>query len=160
VTIIDADLRRPRVHRYLNIVGAAGLTNILAGMAELDDVIQPYGDGTLSVLASGPTPPNPSELLASGLMVTLVDQLREKNDFVLIDTPPILPVADASGLAAITDGVVLSVRHGQTRRELVERSVGIIERVDGKTLGVVLNMTPLTADISAGYGYANENGRR
>jgi capsular exopolysaccharide synthesis family protein len=153
VTLVEGDLRRPRVTRYLGMVGGAGLTNILAGSAELEDVMQPYGDGELKVIAAGPTPPNPSELLASSLMFKLIDELRGKNDFVLIDAPPLLPVADASGLAVIVDGVVLSVRYGSTRKEHLHQARATLDRVGGRTLGVVLNIVPPKAEATSAYGY-------
>ena len=153
VTLVEADLRRPRVTRYLGMVGGVGLTNILAGSAEVVDVLQPYGDGNLKVIAAGSTPPNPSELLASSQMFKLVDQLREANDFVLIDAPPLLPVADASGLAVIVDGVVLSVRYGSTRSEQLQQARAMLDQVGARTLGVILNIVPPKADITQAYGY-------
>ena len=153
VTIIEADLRRPKVTRYLGMVGGVGLTNLLAGTADLDDVLQEYGDGGLRVIAAGPTPPNPGELLASSHMAALIDKLRGSNDFVLIDAPPLLPVADSSGLAVHTDGVLLSVRFGSTRRDQLQQAAATLDRVGAKTLGVILNIVPPRADAAAGYGY-------
>ncbi|MBY3555698.1 tyrosine-protein kinase domain-containing protein [Modestobacter lapidis] len=158
VTLVEGDLRRPRVTRYLGMVGGAGLTNILAGSAELEDVLQPHGDGNLSVIAAGPTPPNPSELLASSHMFKLIDDLRGKNDFVLIDAPPLLPVADASGLAVMVDGVVLSIRYGSTRKEQLQQSRATLDRVGARTLGVILNIVPTKAEITSAYGYGYSYG--
>lgn len=158
VTLVEGDLRRPRVTRYLGMVGGAGLTNILAGSAELEDVLQPYGDGELKVIAAGPTPPNPSELLASGNMFRLVDDLRSRNDFVLIDAPPLLPVADATGLAVIVDGVVLSIRYGSTRKEQLQQARVTLDRVGARTLGVVLNIVPPKAEVTTAYGYGYNYG--
>jgi capsular exopolysaccharide synthesis family protein len=153
VTLVEGDLRRPRVTRYLGMVGGAGLTNILSGSAEVEDVLQSHGDGELKVIAAGPTPPNPSELLASSAMFKLIDDLRGKNDFVLIDAPPLLPVADASGLAVIVDGVVLSVRYGTTRKEQLQQTRATLDRVGGRTLGLVLNIVPPKAEVTSAYGY-------
>jgi capsular exopolysaccharide synthesis family protein len=153
VTLVEGDLRRPRVTRYLGMVGGAGLTNILAGSAEVGDVLQPYGDGGLKVIAAGPTPPNPSELLASSQMFKLIDELRGTNDFVLIDAPPLLPVADASGLAVIVDGVVLSVRYGSTKKEQLQQTRATLDRVGARTLGVILNIVPPKAEVISAYGY-------
>ena len=158
VTLIEGDLRRPRVTRYLGLVGGVGLTNILAGSAELVDVLQPYGNGELKVLAAGPTPPNPSELLASSHMFKLIDDLRGQNDFVLIDAPPLLPVADSSGLAVMVDGVVLSVRYGSTRKDQLQQARATLDRVGGRTLGVVLNIVPPKAELSSAYGYGYNYG--
>jgi receptor protein-tyrosine kinase len=153
VTIVEADLRRPRVTRYLRLVGGVGLTNILAGTAELEDVRQVYGQGNLSIIAAGPIPPNPSQLLASAQMSSLIGDLRQKNDFVLVDAPPLLPVADASGLAAMVDGVLLSVRYGATRKDQLAQAAATLERVGAKTLGLVLNLVPPKAEIGTAYGY-------
>ena len=153
VTLVEGDLRRPRVTRYLGLVGGAGLTNILAGSAEVEDVLQAYGDGNLKVIAAGPTPPNPSELLASSHMARLVDQLRGGSDFVLVDAPPLLPVADASGLAAIVDGVVLSVRYGSTHKAQLRQTRATLDRVGARTLGIILNIVPPKAEVSSVYGY-------
>ena len=158
VTVIEADLRRPRVTRYLGMVGGVGLTNILTGSAGIEDVIQPYGDGGLSVIAAGPTPPNPSELLSSSHMFSLIDDLRQKNDFVLLDAPPLLPVADSSGLAVLVDGVVLSLRYGSTTKEQLAQTRATLGRVGARTLGVVLNIVPPKAEITSAYGYGYNYG--
>lgn len=158
VTVIEADLRRPRVTRYLGMVGGVGLTNILTGSAGVEDVLQPYGDGNLSVIAAGPTPPNPSELLSSSHMFSLIDDLRVKNDFVLLDAPPLLPVADSSGLAVLVDGVVISLRYGSTTKDQLAQTRATLERVGGKTLGVVLNIVPPKAEVTSAYGYGYNYG--
>jgi capsular exopolysaccharide synthesis family protein len=158
VVIVEADLRRPKVIRYLGLVGGVGLTNVLAGTAAFDDVVQRYGDDLLSVLAGGPTPPNPGELLASSHMRALVEKLRGQYDYVLVDAPPILPVADASGLAAHMDGVLLSIRYASTRKDQVRQAAATVERVGGTTLGVVLNIVPPKAGSAAAYGYGYSYG--
>ncbi|MGY1987077.1 polysaccharide biosynthesis tyrosine autokinase [Blastococcus sp. SYSU DS0669] len=155
VALVESDLRHPRVVKYLGLVDGAGLTSILAGAADLDDVLQPYGSTGLSVLAAGSIPPNPSELLASSQLRTLVEQLRATHDYVIVDTPPLLPVADASAVAVAMDGVLLSVRQGKTRREELERAVAILDRVGARTLGVILNMAPASSTPQA-YGYDDE----
>jgi receptor protein-tyrosine kinase len=161
VVIVEADLRRPKVTNYLGLIGGAGLTNVLAGTAELDEILQRYGDGTVSVLAGGPKPPNPGELLASTHMQALVKELRAQYDFVLIDVPPLLPVADASGLAVHTDGVLLSVRYGSTRKDQLQQAAATVDRVGGKTLGIILNIVPPNAGAAAayGYGYSYDTGK-
>lgn len=154
VTIVEADLRRPKVTRYLGMVGGVGLTNILAGTADLDEVIQPYGaSGDLKVIAAGPTPPNPGELLSSSHMFSLIDKLRGENDFILVDAPPLLPVADSTGLAVVMDGVLLSVRYGSTTKDQLRQAATTLERVGAKTLGVILNIVPPRAELASAYGY-------
>jgi capsular exopolysaccharide synthesis family protein len=153
VTVVEADLRRPKVTRYLGLVAGVGLTNVLAGKADIDEVMQPYGDGGVRVIGAGPLPPNPGELVASTHMAQLLEKLRAVSDFVLIDAPPLLPVADASGLAVHTDGVLLSVRYGTTRRDQLQQAVATLERVNAKTLGVFLNIVPAKAEAASAYGY-------
>jgi capsular exopolysaccharide synthesis family protein len=159
VVVVEADLRRPKVISYLGLVGGVGLTNVLAGTADLDDVLQIYGDDLVSVLAGGPTPPNPGELLASSHMRALLEKMRGQYEYVLIDAPPLLPVADASGLSAHIDGVLLSVRYGVTHKEQLREAAATVERVGGRTLGVVLNIVPPKAGsaVAYGYGYAYES---
>jgi capsular exopolysaccharide synthesis family protein len=153
VTILDADLRRPRVTSYLGMVSGVGLTNILAGTADLADVLQTYGDTGVSVIGAGPTPPNPSELLASKHMFALIDELRGKSEYVLIDAPPLLPVADSTGLAVMVDGALLSVRYGKSRKDQLQQAAATLERVGARTLGLILNIVPPKAGITAAYGY-------
>ncbi|WP_176450130.1 polysaccharide biosynthesis tyrosine autokinase [Geodermatophilus saharensis] len=158
VTVIEADLRRPKVTRYLGLVSGVGLTNVLAGTADVEDVVQQYGDSGLSVIGAGPLPPNPGELLASTQMAALLEKLRGDNDFVLIDTPPVLPVADSVGLAVLVDGVLVSVRYGRTLKEHA-RQVGVtLERVGATVLGLILNIVPPKAELVATHGYGLEYG--
>jgi receptor protein-tyrosine kinase len=153
VTLVEADLRRPRVTRYMGLVGGAGLTNVLAGTAELHEVTQPWGDGKLLVLAAGPMPPNPSEMLGSAQMRSLLQTLRETQDYVIIDTPPLLPVTDAAVLSVLADGCVITTRFGKTRREQLAEAAATLSRIDAKMLGVVLNRVPHAAAVARGYGY-------
>lgn len=153
VTVIEADLRRPRLTRFLGMVGGAGLSNVLAGSASIDDVLQPYEDGRLSVLGAGPTPPNPGELLASSHMAAVIEKLRGRSDYVLLDAAPLLPVADSAGLAVHTDGALLAVRYGRTRADQLEQAATALEQVGSRALGVVLNFVPPRADTAAAYGY-------
>ncbi len=153
VALIEADLRRPRVVRYLQLIGGAGLTNILAGKASLSELLQPWGDGKLSVLASGPNPPDPSELLGSEHMSRLLDELRDSHDYVIIDAPPLLPVTDAAVLAVLADGVVLVTRWGMTKREQLRAAATTVQLLEAKVLGTVLNMIPHKGGSGYGYGY-------
>ncbi len=153
VTIVEADLRKPKVIRYLGLVAGVGLTNLLAGSAEVDDVVQKHGVGDLYVIGAGPTPPNPGELLSSSHMLALLDKLRTENDFVLVDAPPLLPVADATGLAVNMDGVLLSVRYGSTHKEQLQQAAATLERIGATTLGVILNIVPPNAEMTHAYAY-------
>ena len=160
VMLVEADLRRPRITRYLGLVGGAGLSNVLAGTADLDEVTQPWGDGKLSVLAAGPMPPNPSEMLGSAQMRSLLQSLRETHDYVVIDTPPLLPVTDAAVLSVLADGCVVTTRCGVTRREQLAEAAATLSRIDAKLLGVVLNRVPQAGALARGYGYGYGYGYR
>lgn len=158
VTIVDADLRKPMVASYLGLVEGAGLTDLLARRAEVVDVMQSWGDGALSVISAGPIPPNPGELLASSQMALLLEDLRQKNDFVLIDTPPLLPVADATGLSVMVDGVLLCARFGDTKRDQLQQTRATLDRVGARTLGVVVNAVPRRSKVTAAFGYQYTSG--
>ena len=140
--LVDADLRQPRLQQYLGLSGRTGLTNLLIGDAMLDEVVQDWGEHGLQVLASGPTPPNPSELLGSSAMDGLMQRLRHDYEIVIIDTPPLLPVTDAAVLAAVADGVMLVVRNGRTRRDQVAKSLDTLAAVGARVLGSVFTMVP------------------
>jgi capsular exopolysaccharide synthesis family protein len=151
VALVEADLRRPKVTRYLGLVDGAGVTSVLTRGASLEDVLQDGGGG-LRVLASGPIPPNPSELLSSDAMAALVEQLVAKHDIVVIDAPPVLPVADASAMAGLVDGVLLCARWGVVTTAQLERSAAVFDRLGAHLLGVVLTIVPSRAS-SVVYGY-------
>jgi succinoglycan biosynthesis transport protein ExoP len=154
VIIVEADLRRPRIAQYLSIEGAVGLTSVLINRAELSDAVQQWGEGgLLSVLPSGPTPPNPSELLGSQGMADLLHELESTYDLVLIDAPPLLPVTDAAVLANAASGALVVVRHGHTRREQLARAIESLRAVDTAVFGVVLTMTPTRGPDAYYYGY-------
>jgi capsular exopolysaccharide synthesis family protein len=157
VTVVEADLRRPRVAEFLDLQNGAGLTTVLSGALDLEDVLQSPGYGALSVLSAGPIPPNPSELLASSRLRALMDVLRTSNDFVIVDSPPLLPVSDGSAVAVAVDGVLLCVRYGRTQQEELEQAAAILGGVGARTLGVILNGVPATRDeLSATYGHDTE----
>jgi len=153
VILVEADLRRPRLADYLGLEGSVGLTDALVGRADLDDLIQPWGDGTLQVLASGPAPPNPSELLGSHQMRELLRELESRCDLVLLDAPPLLPVTDAAVLAAHASGAIVIVRSGRTTREQARRAVEILRAVDVHLYGAVLNMVSTRGPDAYKYGY-------
>lgn len=162
VILVEGDLRRPRVADYMGLEGAVGLTDVLIGRAALDVVLQPWGHSTLSVLASGALPPNPSELLGSAQMGELIKAMEARADIVLIDAPPLLPVTDAAILAQECDGAMVIVRHGKTTREQLTRSLEALSSVGARVLGTVLNMAPTGGahGYGYGYGYASEYATR
>jgi len=149
--IIDADLRKPTVSRTFNIGESGGLAGVLAGSVMLEHAIMETGINRLSVLAAGSSPGHPSDLVASQAMRDVVPQLRELFDFVVIDSPPLLPYADGRILASLADGLILVGRSGRTPREAMRRSTELLaEANSAPILEVVLN----GADMGAsGYGY-------
>lgn len=156
VCIVEGDLRRPRLLKYLGLEGAVGLTDVLIGRTDLSTVLQPFGEHTLAVLGAGAIPPNPSELLGSPAMKETLAQLRERFDYVLIDAPPLLPVTDAAVTSTVVDGVVLVVGSGIAHRDHVEISLESLEHVDANLVGIVMNRLPRRAHGRSYYDYRYE----
>lgn len=136
VLLIDADLRRPSIAEYCNIVGGAGLTTVLSGRASLASVIDSWE--SIDVLPCGVVPPNPNQLLNSDSMAHLMKELKDGYDFIVIDSPPILLVADALPLARMTDGAVIVTRQHRTRRGQLAKTLQSLEGVGSEALGVIL----------------------
>lgn len=170
VALVDADLRRPRVAELLGIEGSAGLTDLLIGNAELEDVLLPWGRDGLRVLPAGCIPPNPSELLSSEAMRRLVEILADEHDVVVFDAPPLLPVTDAAILARLTGGALVVAAAGRTTRSQLRAAITALESVGSRALGVVMTMrrAKKREASSTYYVYAsqpmptttNPNGRR
>ncbi|MDZ5620018.1 polysaccharide biosynthesis tyrosine autokinase [Nocardioides bizhenqiangii] len=156
VLIVDADLRRPRVASALGVDPAVGLTTALVGKTQIEDAIQVHEASGLHVLASGAKPPNPTEILQSRVTHDLIRRLRQSYDMIIIDAPPLLPVADASVLSTLADGAILVVRHGQTTRDQVVDAVNRVTQVGGRLYGVVVNMVAKRAIGSYYYYYYEE----
>jgi tyrosine-protein kinase Etk/Wzc len=137
--LVDADLRRPLVHRAFNLVQEPGLTDVLVGKAMLREAIRPNVIPKLDVLPAGALPPNPSELLGSEAMHGLLEQLRGQYDMVIFDTPPTLAVTDATVLGASSDAVILVLRAGETEEVAAQRALAQLRRVQARVAGTVLN---------------------
>ncbi|MCI0524580.1 MAG: polysaccharide biosynthesis tyrosine autokinase [Acidobacteria bacterium] len=138
VLIIDADLRRPRVHKVFNLKNNAGLTNYLAGEGDLAALIQ-IAEPNLYVLTAGPLPPNPAELLGSPKMKQAVETLSANFDYVVIDSPPVSSFADSLILSSLVEGVIIVVKARITPREMAQRTKAHLQSVGAKILGVVVN---------------------
>lgn len=154
VVLIDADLRRPSMLRHFNLSAdhVPGLVDVLTGQATVKEVILADILKRISLIASGRVPPNPAELLGSVEMATLIDQLAQDFDYVLIDSPPILPVTDAMILSRFVDGVVLVVKGANTPRKVVRDAKDRLQSVGARLLGTILN----DVDINGGdYYYYN-----
>lgn len=158
VVLIDGDLRRPSLHRYLDLVGTVGFSTILSGAVTLDDALQKTRFPFLTVLTSGAIPPNPSELLGSQSARKLLNDLRAKFDYVIVDTTPLLAITDAAVLAPGADGVLVMARYGHTKKEHLSHAVKNLENVGAPVLGAVFTMTPARGGgaYSYNYGYYGE----
>ena len=137
--LIDADLRRPVVNTLFRQPATPGLSSYLAGDALLDAIIQKTSVPNLSIIASGPTPPNPAELVGSRRMRELLDAASERFDMILLDSPPVLAVSDAGALVPMVDGVLLVVGSGLAARLALRRAKEAIQAVQGRIVGAVLN---------------------
>ncbi|WOQ69215.1 polysaccharide biosynthesis tyrosine autokinase [Microbacterium limosum] len=153
VVLVDADLRKPKVHEYLGVEGGVGLTDVLIGRVHLTDVLQQWGSRSLYVLPAGKIPPNPSELLGSAQMHALLEAFSRDVDVVILDAPPLLPVTDAAVLAKRTSGAIVVVAAGDTSRHQLEGAIDALETVDAKVAGIVLTMVPTRGPDAYGYGY-------
>ncbi|MCR8669843.1 polysaccharide biosynthesis tyrosine autokinase [Agrococcus sp. HG114] len=153
VILIDADLRKPKVAEYMNLDGGVGLTDVLIGRAELVDAVQQWGAKSLYVLPAGQIPPNPSELLGSKAMATLLKELQAEFDWVLFDAPPLLPVTDAAVLSKHVESVVIVASAGKATKHQLETAVQLLNTVDSDVSGVVLTMVPTRGADAYAYGH-------
>jgi capsular exopolysaccharide synthesis family protein len=155
VVLIDSDLRRPRIHRAFRLSNDTGLSTYLAGTTLLAELPRAVHDiPNLFVITSGPTPPNPAELLSSGPMETLFAELRRQFDFVVMDSPPAITVADSMILAAQADGVILVLHGGVTTRESLRHVHKLMASVNARTVGAVLNNVDIrSVDYQYYYTY-------
>jgi len=151
VLLIDADLRRPRVHHYLGLTNRKGLSDMFRSSASVEQVVSAWKNENLAVITSGGLPPNPADILASEKMANILKTVREKADIVVIDAPPFL-VADATILAGRADGVLLVIRPGKTPLDSALFTVEQLKRAGAHVLGVVLNRIPRSHVYSYG-GY-------
>jgi capsular exopolysaccharide synthesis family protein len=148
VLLLDADLRRPSIHTLFGIADAPGLTDILMGGAAIDDALVAVPAHRLTLLPAGLIPTHPAELLGSSGMRRVLDTLRTRFDRIVIDMPPVAPLADVAIASAMADGVLMIVRAGVTPKPAIERALAGID--PGKVLGLVLNDAGAGG---AGYGY-------
>ncbi len=139
VIIVDSDLRRPTLHKSFGIDNAQGLSSVLVGERDLDEVLTATDTEGLHILPSGPLPPNPAELLASEKMAQLCETLLRRADFVLFDSPPVALLADAATLASRLDGVIFVVEQGGCSKRLIADARDQLVRAHGRIVGTVLN---------------------
>jgi polysaccharide biosynthesis transport protein len=167
--LMDSDLRKPGIRRALNLTGGkeVGLSSYLAGVSTLDEVMMPHPTiNNLVALTTGPVPPSPADLLSSHRMREAITDLRHRFKFVVIDSPPVMAATDAVILSALTDGVLLVVRSGETPKEAFTRTRDLLAAVKCRLLGVVLNAVDSSAPdyyysyryypYAYGYGYGED----
>ncbi|MEE0944945.1 MAG: CpsD/CapB family tyrosine-protein kinase [Clostridia bacterium] len=150
VLAIDGDLRKPRMHRYLNMKKDIGLSSVLSQQVDLDKAINKNVRPGLDVLASGELPPNPAELLSSDKMRELIEKMGERYDYVFFDTPPVTVVTDAAALSPLVDGVIVIVRQNYTDHESLSAAINLLNISRTKILGFFVNDV---SKIRSGYNY-------
>ena len=155
VVVVDADLRKPSVHRYFGLDNQRGLSDYLAGNVMLELVLQRSRLPNLTILPAGRPPANPTELLSGKKMDDLLSRLNRDFSTVLIDTPPIVSLTDAAVVAPKTDGALLCVRMGSTPREVVGKAVDLLKKARARVLGTVL--THLSSTMKDYYYYPYQN---
>ena len=162
VLLIDADLRRPGVHKTLGLGPRSGLSNVLTGSVDLQSAItRPSMAPGLYVLPAGTPPPNPAELLASSNMAEALEELRKQFDHIVIDTPPTLSVTDAVVLSTRADAVILVIRSGQTTKQALRRARDLLMHVNAKVTGVLMNAVDLSSpDYYYYYEYQGKYGQK
>ncbi len=156
VLLVDADLRRPQVHKYFNLTNRVGLSDYFAHQKPVQSIIRKMENSPLMLITSGSLPPNPSELLTSEKMVRFLKEAQEFADIVLLDSPPFL-VSDASILSARVDGVILVIRPGKTHTDSIKVMLEQTSRVGARVLGMVFNRIPRTRGYYYG-GYRHYKG--
>jgi capsular exopolysaccharide synthesis family protein len=153
VVLVDGDLRRSKVAQTMGLSSSAGLSDVLAGRADITDVMQRSSQSAnLYVLAAGSAPPNPSEVLGSARMKALLDELAEHST-VIVDAPPLIPVTDGAVLTHQADGALLVVGVGKTTYDLIEKALDTLHKARGRALGIVLNKVPLKGADASPYSY-------
>ena len=158
VLLVDGDLRNPSVARTMGLEGGVGLTTVLLGAATADEVVQQWRDSSLSVLPAGQIPPNPSEILGSEPMETLFDHLTKEFDYVLVDSPPLLPVIDAVVINKLVGGLLFVVAADRTRKRDLQSAIKALTTVDARAAGFALNMVAGGTGDPYRYGYYRYEG--
>lgn len=151
VLLIDCDLRTPTIHRKFRISNTSGLTNILLGETTIENTLSLVGG--LSILTSGTLPPNPAEVLESQRMKDFLQEMKSHFDYIIIDTPPLLAVADGQIISSMADGVLLVVESKKTPKDSVLKSKDLLINANANILGIILNKCEISNKKGYGYGY-------
>ncbi|MBI1374416.1 MAG: polysaccharide biosynthesis tyrosine autokinase [Phycisphaera sp.] len=156
--LLDCDLRKPVVHRWMGMSQSRGLTQALSGQMDLDEVIQKSDIAGLDVLTSGPVPNNPVELLGGMAFLRVLEELSKRYDRIIIDSPPLIPLADARIMSAVADATIIVARLGRSNRRAMKLAGDIIRSCHANVLGLVLNDVERRVGMSPYYYYYNEYG--
>lgn len=155
--VVNADLRRPSVHKLFHVPEGVGLTSVLVGQATVEEALRETEAPDVRLLTAGPMPPNPAELLESQRMRTVMKELEEHADVILYDAPPVTVVTDAGLLAPHVGGCLLVISLGVTQREMARAAAEQLERVGGRILGAVVNRVNHGSGYYYYYYYAEED---
>jgi len=143
--LVDCDQRKPKIHKIFQISNFRGISDSLAGKSNYQDILQKTEVENLNIITTGTKPPNPAELLASEKMRLFLDKLKDEFEYIILDTPPVLMVTDAQLLSRFADGVVLVVSSSEVERDAAKKAKELLEKVNAKILGVVLNKVKSSA---------------
>ena len=138
ILLVDADLRRAKITKYLGVNSELGLSDLISNGTNIDEALLNIGIENLTILPAGKIPRNPAEILGSTKMKNLINALRTKYDYVIFDTPPVIPVTDAGLLGAQTDGVIMVVKASRTQKGVVSHSESLLKQTHAKLLGYIL----------------------
>ncbi|WP_106766801.1 CpsD/CapB family tyrosine-protein kinase [Paenibacillus faecalis] len=153
VLLIDADLRHPSIQSLFKVSNRTGLSKLLANQCSHEEAVQLSGIENLSLVTAGPIPPNPTELLSSGKLQELIEGWKESYDVILLDTSPIMAVADGLIVSSISDGVILVVKSGKVKREYIRKTKERLEHAKAQIIGVVLNHKKISKSEARHYNY-------
>lgn len=155
VLVIDGDMRKSKIHRYMGVDNKIGLSNVLGSFITLDQAIKHNEEFGIDYISTGHTPPNPLELLTSQKMADILEELKTKYDYIFIDTPPVNVVADTTAVSGLADGVLFIVRHKYTTQDMLYKALSSLEFANAKVLGFVLNdvdLSNFTYSAKSRYG--------
>ncbi|MBU1090715.1 MAG: CpsD/CapB family tyrosine-protein kinase [Candidatus Omnitrophica bacterium] len=138
ILLVDADLRRAKITKYLGVSSETGLADLISNGSNIDEALLNIGINNLTILPAGKIPRNPAEIIGSAKTKGLINALKSKYDFIIFDTPPVIPVTDAGLLGAQTDGVIMVIKAGRTQKGVVGHSEGILKQAQAKLLGYIL----------------------
>lgn len=138
ILLVDADMRRAKISKYLGFTSEMGLSDLISNGSNIDEALIDIGIDNLTILPAGKIPHNPAEILGSVKARNLISAFRTKYDYVIFDTPPVIPVTDAGLLGAQADGVIMVIEAGRTQKGVVTHSEGILKQAQAKILGYIL----------------------